>query len=221
MAQNPPPLNQNPQSTIADHWKAFEIHKSSMAAVGKSQARFVSGLLGFLAILWGWHFMRPEGMALQFLGVSINPSGLWTIAPAVLTIVSLALIGSMNVMGTVWRRLDMAASKLGQPFFWGDLDTNKNILDYLTYLKIWPEGPVEATSPPVDITRKWSLYVFSYPLALALATVTTFMADHPGARYQFKAYVYTCGFLQILFSSRIWYRALCRFLGVRREQTEV
>jgi hypothetical protein len=32
-----------------------------MAAAGKSQARFMAGLLGFLALLWAWHFMKPAG----------------------------------------------------------------------------------------------------------------------------------------------------------------
>jgi len=97
----------------------------SVAAVGKAQGRYVSILLGFMALLWGWHFMRPEGLALQFSGISIQPSGLWTIAPAFLTTVSLALIGTMNAMGPVWKRFSNQVSLLGLTIFWSDADTQE------------------------------------------------------------------------------------------------
>lgn len=98
-------------------WRHFDIYRSSLAAAGKSQARFVTTLLAFLALLWGWHFMRPSGLTVQILGVALIPAGLWTISPAVLSLLVLSLIGSMNIMGPIWKRLRNCADELGQVFF--------------------------------------------------------------------------------------------------------
>lgn len=47
-------------------WRLFEIHKSSMDAVGKAQGRFVNAILAYLAILWGWWLMKPSDMSIDF-----------------------------------------------------------------------------------------------------------------------------------------------------------
>ena len=201
-------------------WRHFDIYRNSLASAGKSQARFVATLLTFLALLWGWHFMRPSGLTVIFLGVAIEPTGLWTIAPAVLSVLVLCLIGSMSIMGPIWKRLRNCAERLGQVFYWTDLDPNKTLIDFFTYLSIFPEGSVE----PFDIPRedkKYRFAVFSYPVAILFATITTCMADYANAPYSYRVYVYGCALIQILFSIRIWYRAVCRFFLVRREQTEV
>jgi hypothetical protein len=192
----------------------------SMAAAGRSQARFVTALLGFLALVWGWHFMRPTGLAIQVLGVTLVPTGLWTISPAVLTVLVLSLIGSMNIMGPIWKRLRDCADRLGQVFFWTDLDPNKTLIDFFTYLTIWPEGMVEPVTAPKEDER-YRFAVFSYPAVTLLATMTTGMSDYPCAPFRYRVYVYACVVVQGLFSFRIWYRAVCRFFLVRREQTEV
>lgn len=202
-------------------WRLFEIHKASMAAVGRSQTHYVNGLLAFMAVVWGWYYMKPEGMAVQFLGISFNPSGLWTIAPAVLSVLALGLIGTMNAMGAIWERLRRSAEGIGQNFFWTDLDVYKNIVDYLVFLRLHPEGSAEPTVPPNDTSRKWQLSVFSYPLVLLAAIVTTICANYPHAPLGTRVYIFGCAVIQTVFSFRIWYRAVCRFLGVRRPQTEI
>ncbi len=201
-------------------WRHFDICRTSLAAAGKSQARFAAALLAFLAVLWGWHFMRPSGVTVQVLGVALEPSGLRTIAPAVLTVLVLSLIGSMNIMGPIWKRLRNCADRLHQVFFWTDLDPNKTLIDFFTYLTVWPEGPVE----PFEVSRedkKYRVAVFSYPAVITFATITTAMVDYANAPRSYRAYVYGCVLIQALFSFRIWYRAICRFFLVRREQTEV
>jgi hypothetical protein len=201
-------------------WRKLEIHRSSLAAAGKSQARLVAGLLSFLALLWGWHFMQPAELTIDVLGAKLRANGLWTITPAVLSVLVLALIGSMNIMGPIWKRLRDCASELGEIFFWTDLDPNKTLVDFFTHLKIWPEGPVEPFSVPTE-EPKYRLAVFSYPSIITFASVTTMLADYPNAPRPYQLYVYGCAFFQTLFSFRIWYRAVCRFFGVRKDQTEI
>src|SRR5215831_4618127 len=124
----------------ADLDRLFDIQKENINAIGKAQGRYIALLVGFVTLLWGWQFMKPEGLSIQVLGVSLQPSGLWAVAPGFLTIVSLALIGTMNAMGPAWQRLSSTTEELGVKYFWSDLDINKNIVDYLVYLRIWPEG---------------------------------------------------------------------------------
>src|SRR5215813_8117241 len=94
------------QPEPADLIRLFEIQKANMNAIGRAQGRYVVLLLGFITLLWGWQFVQPPGLTtIQLLGVSLQPSGLWAIAPGFLTIVSLALIGTMNAMGPAWQRL--------------------------------------------------------------------------------------------------------------------
>jgi hypothetical protein len=215
-----PEFEPNPNN-IDVQWRLFEIHKASLQSIGRSQSRFVTSLLGFMAVLWAWHFMTPSVMSIELLGATLSPSGLWTIAPAVMTVLSLSLIGSMNVMGPVWKRLCDSTKRLNQKVFWTDIDSHKNVLDYLVFLRVRPEGPVEPVEPPEDPSRKYKISVFSYPIALAGSIATTLLSDYPDASLGLQTYVYACAAVQALFSFRIWYRAVCRFFGVRKEQTEV
>ncbi len=199
-------------------WRLFEIHKGSIQSVGRSQGRYVTGLLGFLALLWGWHFMKPEELTIQLLGVTLRASGLWVIAPAVLTILSLGLIGSMNIMGVIWKRFAKVTQALEQEVWWTDIDTHKSLFDYFFFLTPRLERPVEPDKPPKK-GRQFDFTVFSYPVLLLGATVTTLHSDYEGSSLVVQVYVYGCAGLQMLFSARIWWQAVCRFLGVRKEQT--
>jgi hypothetical protein len=212
--------NSNPRPDKDVLWRRFDICRQSLAAAGKSQARFVSGLLGFLALLWGWHYMKPTHLTIQVLGATLEADGLWAIAPGVLTCLVLALVGSMNIMGPIWKRLRICADELSEVFFWTDLDPNKTLIDFFTYLKIWPEGAVESHEVPREVSIH-RFAVFSYPAVITFATVTSGLADYPGAPWPYRVYVYGCVSLQTLFSLRVWYRAFCRFWGIRRNQTEI
>ncbi len=200
-------------------WKDFEILKASLQGVGKGQARLVAALLLFQGFLWTVQFTRSQD-TVELLGMKMPASGLWMIAPAVLTALVLGLIGSMNVMGPVWRRLSNCAAKLGRDYFWTDLDTNKNIIDYWVYLRLWPEGAAEPTVPPTE-KKKYNSWVFSYPALILGSTITTALAHYPGAPIGYRAYVWLMVAIQAVFSARIWYRAICRFFVVRIEETEV
>lgn len=201
-------------------WRKFEFLRQSLGAVAKSQARFVAALLSYLAVLWGLHLTQLKNAKLALLGVDIDSDVLWRLSPAVLTVLVLALIGSMNIMGPIWKRLRDCCAELRVDVFWTDVDPNKNLIDYFNHLKIWPEGPVEPVDTPSPAANKHRATVFSYQAVIAFATVTTALADDRSASWQYRAYVWSCFTVQLLFSIRTYYRATCRFFGVRREQTE-
>jgi hypothetical protein len=211
--------------TVDNLWLIFELRKESLAAVAKSQTRYLNALLIFLAVLWWQHFSTeasPDGTThIEVLGLTLGRAGLWMITPAVLTVLSFALIGTLNASGPLWARIGRVSDRLKIKFFWPDLDTQRNVIDYAVLLRVWPEGPAEPVDPPKDPSMKGRLSVFSYPAVLVGAAATTLFADYPGSTSAAKVYIYGCFAAQALFGFRPWYRAVCRFLAVRRPQTEV
>jgi hypothetical protein len=208
-----------------DAWKILQIHRDSVASLGKAQARFLTALLTFLVVLWGEHFLSLHD-DFMLLGIKIGSALLWTIAPAVLTILSLGVIGSMNLMGPAWIRFSDAATAMGRVFFWSDIDVHKTIIDYLVLgLKIHPEAAVESTVPltPAEelLQSRFRLSVFSYPAVLFFAFLTTLWTDYPGSSPRFKAYVFGLAGIQLLYQVRIWWRSGCKFFGKRRSKTIV
>jgi hypothetical protein len=202
-------------------WRKFDFLRESLVSVGKSQARFVAALLSYLAVLWGLNYTKLKGVKLTILGVDVGSDALWKISPAVLTVLVLALIGSLNIMGPIWKRLRNCCAELGIDLFWTDVDSHKTLIDYFNHLKLRPEGPVEPVDTPSPEANKYRISVFSYQAVISFATLTTLLADYPGARWPYRIYVYGCALVQMIFSFRTWYRAVCRFLGVRRDETEV
>lgn len=205
-------------------WRIFDLRKESLQAIGKAQGRYVNASLVFLTLLWSVHFtpdVIPQGASLEILGLPIGREGLWMVSPAVLTVLSLGLIGTLNAMGPAWGRIERVGRALNVNFFWADLDVHRNIIDYGVLLRIWPEGAAEPVDPPSDPTRRHHMSVFSYPALLAGSAATTWIANYAGSTPAVKAYIYACFGVQALYAVRPWYRAVCRFLGVRRPQTEV
>ena len=201
-------------------WRKFEFLRQSLGAVAKSQGRFVAALLSYLAVLWGLHLTKLKGVKFTLLGVNIDSHVLWSLSPAVLTVLVLVLIGSMNIMGPIWKRLRDCCTELKIDVFWTDVDPSKNLIDYFNHLMISPEGPVEPVTTPLPAPNKHRVSVFSYQAVIAFATVTTALSDDRCASWQYRTYVWTCVAMQLLFSFRTYYRATCRFFGVRKEQTE-
>jgi hypothetical protein len=121
-------------------WRKFDFLRESLVSVGKSQARFVAALLSYLAVLWGLNYTKLKGVKLTILGVDVDSDALWKINPAVLTVLVLALIGSMNIMGPIWKRLRNCGAELGIDLFWTDVDSHKTLIDYLNHLRCGLKG---------------------------------------------------------------------------------
>lgn len=209
-----PPPNMPPDTA----WRLLEIHRESKASMGKAQSRFATTLLVFLTVLWGTHFAGPDGFKLNLIGVEIQATFLWTIAPFVLMVANLGLIATLNAMLSVFARLVAVLNHLGVVAFWSDLDTNKNVLDFIPALAVKPMGFVEPVTIPPTVTRKGQVSPFIYPLIIAAAAATTLLADYTGATVGRRVYIYACFVLQCLFAFRPWYRAFCMAFGWREDE---
>jgi hypothetical protein len=199
-------------------WRLFDLAHEQFKSISKAQYFYVSTLLIYLAIVWAWHLTGLSGTVPgQVLGITLSANGLWAITPGVSTALALGLIGSVNAAGPAWHRLRNIAHALDVHVVSGvalyDLDSHKNFLDYLTYLRLNPEGPVREQSG-----QRFSGLHFLYPLVFALSIYTSVRAigELGGLGNLLGSpllLVYACGCtaLQIMYSIRPWYRASVRF----------
>ena len=205
-----------------DAWRDIDLLRANLQSVSKAQNIYVHTLLIYLLVVWGWQSISPtQDVTIQILGLSLRATGFWPITPLVITILNLGLVGSMNVMGPVWERIGTALTQAGKEVYWTDFDTYKNILDYFAFLRIHPETPVQPKRPlpKAEQSRKFKLSVWLYPSLVAWGIGTTIyslslLPHTPG----YVSYVLGCFGAQLLFSIRIFWKALCRFFGIRLEK---
>ncbi|HXN53898.1 MAG TPA: hypothetical protein VN943_18350 [Candidatus Acidoferrum sp.] len=169
-------------------------------------------------------------VTVQLLGISLQTAGVWKITPLVTTLLSLALIGSLNAAGPAWAELRQAFRDLGlqaprcDPIFY-NLDTHKNIFDYFSFLRLPPEG---SSTDAGDIdsleqkTKRFNLRHFLYPSLFIVSIYTTYRAVREplafvGVTHHKLSWLYRWSFfgVQAAYCVRPIYRALCRFSGVR------
>lgn len=198
--------------------QSFDLQLANFQSIGKAQKNFLIVLMSYLGMVWIYAFNTGTDVTIQLLGVGFHAAGFWQVEPAALTVLSLGLIGSINAMGPVWRRLRQTAKDLGLSSIFYDYDTQKNLVDYLTSLTLHPEKRLEGREPD----RRFSFSHFLYP-SILLATIYTtyFSIRRMPQTYTYKSYVLTCIVVQVLFSIRIFWKAACRFFGIRKETTGV
>lgn len=159
----------------------FELAHANLLSISKAQHFYLSALLVYLCLVWAWFFVGGgEAVTVQILGVGLRTDGVWKMTPFVTTLLSLALIGSINAAGPAWIALRAAFEDCGltaprcEPIFY-DLDTHKNIFDYFAFLRIWPEGSL-GNVEDMDRRRPFGLRHFLYPALFVAGIYTTYRA---------------------------------------------
>ncbi len=207
-----------------EKWRIFELSYQNLQSVSKAQDFYVRVLMLFLGLVWAWEILGRKGeVTIGVLGAEIHVASLWLATPLILTIVSLALVGAMNAAGATWRRLKKAIRELGVDFYFTDMDTHKNLLDYFGFLTLKPEKKIQEVEPsqykPKGFTR---VGVFIYPSLIALGAFTTaFSRGRMPKGCLPQMYVWACFATQLVFSLRIYWRALCGFFWIRTKENEL
>lgn len=209
--------------TRAEMWRLFDLAHDNFKSISKAQYFYLSTLLIYLAIVWGWHFTAVSGVVpVQILGIALSTNGLWAITPAVTTALSLGLIGSVNAAGPELKRLKEISQHLDFQVLSGvalyNLDTYKNLFDYFTYLRVNP-----ISHPIAEQGRRFSGWHFLYPSLYAVSIYTSGRAiGEAWGGNLFKSplalsYAFICVGSQILYSVRPWWRAFGRFWNGKLE----
>jgi hypothetical protein len=190
-------------------WRLFELRYRNLQAISKAQKVHLTTLLIEMTLLWTWYLSGSKNISVQ--GVALTSGGVWLAAPAVLSFFCLAFIGSINAALPAKKKLfevGIFESQLGCQFSFYDLDTDKNVLDYFTFLKL------SSTDNVFEQTRKYDVGNFLYPSVLLCCLLTTaFALWHLPRIAATVLYSIACTTLQLLFARRTFSRAARRFLG--------
>lgn len=191
----------------------FDLQLANFLAIGKTQKNLLIVLMSYLGLTWVYASRSSGEISIQLLGVSVRAGGFWPVAPAALTVLSLALVGAINAAAPAWRALEKTSKSLNLHLEFYDFDIQKNLLDYLTFLTLRPEQHLEERNR----VRRFSFTHFLYPSVLVGTLYTTFYSTRqlPGTPI-WVFYVVGCISVQVAFSLRIYWRAICRFFRIRQ-----
>lgn len=205
-----------------DKWKRYELLLGNFQGIAKSQAFFVNSLAAFLCLVWAVDVLHQTGgITIQALGASAEIKGFWSVVPIISCVISLALIGSINLIIHAWRRLDLCVTQLfsGTDFFFTDFDVHKNILDYLAALTARLKKPImpdTAEAAKID-SQKWKIFLLLYPgLILFSIYTTSFAAGRVPWSWPSFSMILLSTLLQVIFSLPFIFRKVCIFLGVHK-----
>jgi hypothetical protein len=200
--------------------RVFDLHYANLQAIAKAQKVHLTTLMVYLGVVWGWYIVgEASSITIQMLGVAIKAKGFWIVTPLIVTFFSLAVIGSVNAAGPARKKLDAALKNLGmeKEFEFYDLDTHKNVLDYFTYLRLHPEKTLSEVQH-----QRFQIWHFLYVTPMLVGIYTTWFAmrrpELSGILW-FRLYAGTGLILQAACCVRPFWRALCRFLGIRKDKT--
>ena len=121
----------------------------------------------------------------------------------------------MNAALPAKKALEEVAQRVGLDtvtscsFAFYDLDTDKNVLDYLTFLKVSP------TTNEFSQMDRHNIRQFLYPAVVVLSMFTTIFAlSGISHGWLCRSYVVGCFGIQLLFSVRPVTRSIRRFRGI-------
>src|SRR5579864_2840194 len=117
----------------------FDLQLANFLAIGKTQKNLLIVLMSYLGLIWVYAFRTSGELSIQLLGVSLRAQGFWPVAPAALTVLSLAFVGAINAAAPAWTALQKTSKALKLHLEFYDFDVQKNLLDYLTFLTLHPE----------------------------------------------------------------------------------
>jgi hypothetical protein len=207
-----------------DKWQVFDLYNANFQSVSRAQDFYVRLLFLFLALIWSWEILGSNGeVKIQVLGTEIHVTSLWLATPLAITVITLALIGAMNAQGPIWRRLRKAIKELELDFYFTDIDTHKNLLDYFGFLTLRPEKRIQETVASQFKYKRFTRFsVFIYPSLIAAGTYTTAMSRMRLPEDSFlEFYIWGCVVVQLAFSLRVYWRALCGLLLMRTKENEL
>jgi hypothetical protein len=225
-----PPIDDRPDATapmISDDEKAklkFDLANANMQSIGRAQGLYVTTLLTYVCIVWALFFVGSGNAILHLGPLDLNINGVWSITPFVLLVLTLAYIGSVTAATPAFKRLREAQKELfgshEHSFF--DLDSHKNIIDYLAILQLWPTGNTRTPKDDDGSESFWHrLHHLILPNIFVGSALTSYWAIHElsalGRCYRVPLLFGRCFLgLQIAYSLRPMRRLMWRFFGAKR-----
>lgn len=192
--------------------------------MSRAQGLYLSALLIYICFVWVMFLTRSgEAVTLHFEWLELKMDAVWKITPFITMVLTLAVVGTLNATVSAYAELKDAGSELFGSNF-GTLfqvDTHKNVIDYLALLQILPRGKTRKPADshghqPVWLRLHHLIFPALFILSLSTSCWAVYQAFYSPKPRVFLAIGTICFGLQVLFSVRPMWRWFRRLCGAKR-----
>jgi hypothetical protein len=198
----------------------FELANENLQSVSRAQGLYLTTLLVYICLVWAMFLTGTVTFHLESLELKMD--AVWKVTPFVTMVLTLAVVGTLNAAYSAYAELKDAGRAIFGPDFGTlfEVDTHKNVIDYLACLQILPWGK---TRKPIDSHQVQSFVLrlnhLIFPSLLAISFATSYWAVRqaslsPLPRF-FLVFGWICMCTQALYSVRPIWRWSARFFGAK------
>src|ERR1700740_1767017 len=210
---------------VSDDDKAklrFELANANLQSVSRAQGIYLTALLIYMCFVWATYLTRSgEALTLHLAWLELRMDAVWKITPFITMVLTLAVAGTLNATVLAYTEVKDAGkalfgSRFGSLF---EVDTHKNVIDYLALLQILPWGKTQKQNESAHQSIFVRLRHLIFPVLFLLSIGTSGWAVYQ-ASYGPKPRIFMfvggiCFGLQGLFSIRPMYRWFGRLFGAK------
>ncbi len=199
----------------------FELANANLQSISRAQGIYLTTLLTYICLVWAT-YLTGTGEA-HVVGLELKMQAVWQVTPFITMVLILAVIGTLNASLVAWAEANDAGSALFGSRFRSlfEIDTHKNVIDYITLLQIHPRGP---TQRPHEPHRKQQSFFtrlphLTFPILFLIILLTSYWAVYQSWRGSctFVAIGAICSAVQTVFSMRPMWRWIKRFSGASQD----
>jgi len=203
----------------------FELANANLQSVSRAQGIYLTALLIYICFVWAMYLTRSgEALTPHLAWLELRMDAVWKITPFITMVLTLAVAGTLNATVLAYAEVNDAGttlfgSRFGSLF---DVDTHKNVIDYLALLQILPWGKTrkqnESAHQPILVRLRHLIFPVLFLLSLGTSGWAVYQASHGPRPRVFMVIGGICFGLQALFSIRPMYRWFGRL--IRAKQTD-
>lgn len=201
----------------------FELANANLQSVSRAQGIYLTALLIYMCFVWASYLTQSgEALTLHLAWLELKMDAIWKVTPFITMVLTLAVVGTLNATVLAYDDLNDAGEALFGSKFKSlfEVDTHKNVIDYLALLQILPWGKTRKPNESKQQPPLQRLRHLIFPILFLLSLFTSFWAVRQ-AFYGPKPRIFmvvggVCFSLQALFSIRPMRRWLARSFGAER-----
>jgi hypothetical protein len=201
----------------------FELANTNLQSVSRAQGIYLTALLIYICFVWAMYLTRSgEALTLHLAWLELKMDGVWKITPFITMVLTLAVVGTLNATVLAYAEVNDAGKALFGSRFESlfEVDTHKNVIDYLALLQILPWGKTrkqdESARQLILVRLRHLIFPVLFLLSLGTSGWAVYQASYGPRPRVFMVIGGICFGLQAVFSIRPMYRWLGRLFGAKR-----
>src|SRR6266851_6990582 len=135
----------------------FELANANLQSVSRAQGIYLTALLVYMCFVWATYLTRSgEALTLHLAWLELRMDAVWKITPFITMVLTLAVAGTLNATVLAYAETNDAGKALFGSQFTSlfEVDTHKNVIDYLALLQILPWGNSFLDTTTVPMVKK-------------------------------------------------------------------